>query len=164
MEDFIEIIFYVVILVLSGIGSLLKNRKKQEKDVSASKTIEESHSAEYDLGNDVVRIDEPKREEDDELARMLREVVAQQRSREAFEQQQRNDELRQKERESRLRKAELLRIEREKELAKQQQKMQNKNLEVDNDVDNSVFGLDLSDINEVKRAFITSEILNKKHF
>ena len=29
MEDFIEIIFYVVILVLSGIGSLLKNKKKQ---------------------------------------------------------------------------------------------------------------------------------------
>ena len=33
MEDFIEIIFYVVILVLSGIGSLMKNRKKQQKTV-----------------------------------------------------------------------------------------------------------------------------------
>ena len=31
MEDFIEIIFYVVILVLSGIGSLVKNKKKIKK-------------------------------------------------------------------------------------------------------------------------------------
>lgn len=164
MEDFIEIIFYIVILVLSGIGSLLKNRKKQKKDVPASETIEESHSAEYDLGNDVVGIEEPKREEDSELVRMLREVAAQQYSKEAFEQQQRNNELRQIERERRQRKAELLRFEREKELAKQQQKIQNKNLEVENDVDNPILGLDLSDINDVKKAFITSEILNKKHF
>ena len=33
MEDFIEIIFYVVILVLSGIGSLVKNKKKNQYDV-----------------------------------------------------------------------------------------------------------------------------------
>ena len=30
MEDFIEIIFYIVILVLSGIGSLVKNKKKNQ--------------------------------------------------------------------------------------------------------------------------------------
>lgn len=163
MEDFIEIIFYIVILVLSGIGSLLKNRKKQKKDVPASETIEESHSAEYDLGNDVVGIEEPKREEDSELVRMLREVAAQQYSKEAFEQQQRNNELRQRERERRQRKAELLRLEKEREFAKQQVKLQNENLEVANGDNSSVFDLNLSDIDEARRAFIASEIFNKKY-
>ena len=40
MEDFIEIIFYVVILVLSGIGSLLKNKKKQQETVFENITPE----------------------------------------------------------------------------------------------------------------------------
>ncbi len=164
MEDFIEIIFYVVILALSGIGSLLKNRNKQEKVMPTSKSDVELHPVGNDLDDDVVVIEKSRETEDSELACMLREVAAQQRSKEALEQQQRDEELRQKERERRQRKAELIRLEREKEFAKQQQKIQNKNLEMDEDVDNFVYGLDLSDINEVKRAFITSEILNKKHF
>ena len=164
MEDFIEIIFYVVILALSGIGSLIKNRNKQEKVMPTSKSDVELHPVGNDLDDDVVVIEKSRETEDSELARMLREVAAQQRSKEALEQQQRDEELRQKERERRQRKAELIRLEREKEFAKQQQKIQNKNLEIDEDVDNFVYGLDLSDINEVRRAFITSEILNKKHF
>ena len=164
MEDFIEIIFYVVILALSGIGSLIKNRNKQEKVMPMSKSDVELHPVGNDLDDDVVVIEKSRETDDSELASMLREVAAQQRSKEALEQQQRDEELRQKERERRQRKAELIRLEREKEFAKQQQKMQNKNLEMDEDVDNFVYGLDLSDINEVRRAFITSEILNKKNF
>ena len=43
MEDFIEIIFYVVILVLSGIGSLVKNKKKNQTQNPQPST--ESHEA-----------------------------------------------------------------------------------------------------------------------
>ena len=162
MEDFIEVIFYVVILVLSGIGSLMKNRKKEQKTVSAPNR--EVRSAESDL-EDVV-VSEPE-EEESELVRMLREAAAaaevQQREKEVAEQRQREEELRRKELAEQQRKAELLRLEKERELAKQQVKIENENLEVDNGGNNSVFGLDLSDVDEVRKAFIASEILNKRY-
>ena len=165
MEDFIEIIFYVVILVLSGIGSLMKNRKKQEKTESAPK--QEMWSAETELKGKVVDENESEVEEENELVRMLREAAAaaeaQQREKEALEQRQRDEELRRRELAEKARKAELLRLERERELAKQPAKVENKNLDVDNVEDNSVLGLDLSDVNEVRRAFIASEILNKRY-
>ena len=165
MEDFIEIIFYVVILVLSGIGSLLKNRKKQRKPVSAPKP--EVWSAESELDDVVVEMDEPKGEEDNELVRMLREAAAaaeaQQREKEALEQQQKAEELHRKEIEEQKRKAELLRLEKEREFVKQQVKLQNENSEVANGENSSVFDLNLSDIDEARRAFIASEIFNKKH-
>ncbi len=165
MEDFIEIIFYVVILVLSGIGSLMKNRKKQEKTESAPK--QEMWSAESELEGEVVDENVSEVEEENELVRMLREAAAaaeaQQREKEALEQRQRDEELRRRELAEKARKAELLRLERERELVKQPAKVENKNLDVDNVEDNSVLGLDLSDVNEVRRAFIASEILNKRY-
>ena len=165
MEDFIEIIFYVVILVLSGIGSLMKNRKKQEKTESAPK--QEMWSAESELEGEVVDENVSEVEEENELVRMLREAAAaaeaQQREKEALEQRQRDEELRRRELAEKARKAELLRLERERELAKQPAKVENKNLDVDNVEDNSVLGLDLSDVNEVRRAFIASEVLNKRY-
>ena len=165
MEDFIEIIFYVVILVLSGIGSLMKNRKKEQKKVPAPKS--EVRSAESELEDVIVEMNETEVEEENELVRMLRETAAaaeaQQREKEVAEQRQREEELRQKELAEKKRQAELLRIEKERELAKQQAKIENKNLDAENGENNSVFGLDLSDVNEVRRAFIASEILNKRY-
>lgn len=165
MEDFIEIIFYVVILVLSGIGSLLKNRKKQQKPVSVPKP--EMRSAESEMEDVVMEMNEPEVEEENELVRMLREAATaaavQQREKEALEQQQKAEELRRKEIEEQKRKAELLRLEKEREFAKQQVKLQNENLEVANGDNSSVFDLNLSDIDEARRAFIASEIFNKKY-
>ena len=165
MEDFIEIIFYVVILLLSGIGSLLKNRKKQQKPVFAPKP--DMRSAESEMEDVVVEMNEPNEYEENELVRMLREAAvaaeAQQREKEALEQQQRAEELRQKEIAEQQRKAEQLRLERERELAKQKTKLQNKNSKVANGENSSVFDLDLSDADEARRAFIASEIFNKKY-
>ena len=53
--------------------------------------------------------------------------------------------------------------EKEREFAKQQVKLQNENLEVANGDNSSVFDLNLSDIDEARRAFIASEIFNKKY-
>ena len=165
MEDFIEIIFYVVILVLSGIGSLLKNRKKQQKPISAPKP--EVHSAESEMEDLVMEMNEPEVEEENELVRMLREAAAaaeaQQRAKEIVEQQHRDEELHKKEEAAKIRRAELLRIEKERELAKQQEKIQNENPRVDNAENSSVFGLNLSDVDEARKAFIASEIFNKKY-
>ena len=57
--------------------------------------------------------------------------------------------MRRKEREEQKRKAELLRLEKEREFAKQQVKLQNENLEVANGDNSSVFDLNLSDIDEL---------------
>ena len=162
MEDFIEIIFYIAILVFSGIGSLLKNKKKQQKPISEPNL--EKCPAESESEEVVGEVDTSKDEEDNELIRMLREAAvaeAQQRAKEVLELQQREEEARQKAIAERNKKAELLRIEKEKELAKQQTKIQNENLEVSNSENNSVFDLNLSDVDEARRAFIASEIFNK---
>ncbi len=164
MEDFIEIIFYIAILVFSGIGSLLKNKKKQQKPISEPNL--EKCPAESESEEVVGEVDTSKDEEDNELIRMLREAAvaeAQQRAKEVLELQQREEEARQKAIAERNKKAELLRIEKEKELAKQQTKIQNENLEVSNSENNSVFDLNLSDVDEARRAFIASEIFNKKY-
>ena len=162
MEDFVEIIFYVVILVLSGIGSLLKNRNKQEKAMSAPKSDVELHPV-NDLDDVVVEIEKSREAEDSELARMLREVAAQQRSKEALDKQQREVELRQRERERRQRNAELLSFEQAKESAKKQQKVQNNNFDIDEEEATLPFALNFSEAREVRRAFISSEILNRKY-
>ena len=104
MEDFIEIIFYVVILALSGIGSLLKNKKKQQQPKSQSSTTvftENQNSPNGETPHNV--FDDVKEQaethstqesdvEENELVRMLREAAAaaeaQQREKEALEQQQ----------------------------------------------------------------------------
>lgn len=168
MEDIIEIIFYVVILLLSGIGSLLKNKKKQEKPLFSPEPNQKTDSVESELDDDVVEeMNEPEVEEENELVRMLREAAAaaeaQQRAKEALEQQQRAEELRQKEIAEQQRKAEQLRLERERELAKQQAQTENVNSEARNDENSSVFGLNLSDVDEARKAFIASEIFNKKY-
>ena len=165
MEDFIEVIFYIVILALSGIGSLMKNRKKQQK--SEPEPNREVRTAEPKAEEVVVEMDEPNEDEENELIRMLREAAAaaeaQQREKEALEQRQREVELRKKELEEQQRKAEMLRREKERLLAKQQLMSKNQNLEAEEDGSNAGLGLNLSDISEVRRAFVASEILNKKY-
>ena len=165
MEDFIEIIFYVVILVLSGIGSLMKNKKKEQKSVFVPKS--EKQSADSELEDMVVEMNEPNVEAENELIRMLREAAAvaeaQQREKEALEQRQRDEELRQKEEAERKRKAEFARLEKDKEQAKRKVNIQNENLKVENKETASVSDLNLSDVDEARRAFIASEIFNKKY-
>ena len=165
MEDFIEIIFYVVILVLSGIGSLMKNKKKEQKSVFVPKS--EKQSADSELEDVVVEMNEPNVEAENELIRMLREAAAvaeaQQREKEALEQRQRDEELRQKEEAERKRKAEFARLEKDKEQAKRKVNIQNENLKVENKETASVSDLNLSDVDEARRAFIASEIFNKKY-
>ena len=165
MEDFIEVIFYIVILALSGIGSLMKNRKKQQR--SEPEPNREVRTAEPKAEEVVVEMDEPNDDEENELIRMLREAAAaaeaQQREKEALEQRQREVELRKKELEEQQRKAEMLRREKERLLAKQQLMSKNKNLEAEEDENYAGLGLNLSDISEVRRAFVASEILNKKY-
>ena len=110
MEDFIEIIFYIAILVFSGIGSLLKNKKKQQKPISEPNL--EKCPAESESEEVVGEVDTSKDEEDNELIRMLREAAAvaeaQQRVKEVLELQQREEEARQKAIAERNKKAELL--------------------------------------------------------
>lgn len=177
MEDFIEIIFYVVILVLSGIGSLLKNKKRQQKEQS-SKNIFSDNANESQvetwqnvdevlenqmmpttLGSDIV--------DENDLERMFREVAEMTElkkcEKEALERQQREEELRQKELAEQAKKAELFRIEKAKEFEKKQKKVKNKNFDIDDDEDALDFVLNFSDIDEVRRAFIASEIFNRKY-
>ncbi|MBR5238696.1 MAG: cell envelope integrity protein TolA [Paludibacteraceae bacterium] len=179
MEDFIEIIFYVVILVLSGIGSLLKNKKKQQKTQSPA-TIFSDNTTENQR--------EKKQEVDDvfkkqvesttstftsdvldetDFERMFREVAemaeVKQREKETFERQQHEEELRQKAIAEQNKKAELLRAEKAKESAKKQQKVQNNNFDIDEEEATLPFALNFSDASEVRRAFISSEILNRKY-
>ncbi|MBO5729213.1 MAG: hypothetical protein J6R43_05180 [Paludibacteraceae bacterium] len=163
MEDFIEIIFYVVILVLSGIGSLVKNKKKNQTQNPQPST--ESHEAfdeqpaSYD-GED----------EENELIRMLREAAeaaaVQQREQELFEEQQQaqlKEEQRQKELAEKARQAEILRTKREAERAKTQTKTPKIESESNTANDSPIIDLDFSNVDDVRKAFIASEIFNKKH-
>ena len=130
--------------------------------MSAPKSDVELHPI-NDLDDVVVEIEQSREAEDSELARMLREVAAQQRSKEALDKQQREVELRQRERERRQRNAELLSFEKAKEFAKKQQKVQNNNFDIDEEEATLPFALNFSDASEVRRAFISSEILNKRY-
>ena len=182
MEDFIEIIFYVVILALSGIGSLLKNKKKQQQPKSQSSTTvftENQNSPNGETPHNV--FDDVKEQteihstqesdvEENELVRMLREAAAaaeaQQREKEALEQQQKalqKEQARRKAEEENMRKAELIRAQRAAERAKQQVESEKMESEVVEDENTSVFGLNLSDVDEARRAFVASEIFNKKY-
>ena len=182
MEDFIEIIFYVVILALSGIGSLLKNKKKQQQPKSQSSTMvftENQNSPNGETPHNV--FDDVKEQaethstqeadvEENELVRMLREAAAaaeaQRREKEALEQQQKalqEEQARRKAEEENMRKAELIRAQRAAECAKQQAESGKMESEVVEDENTSVFGLNLSDADEARRAFVASEIFNKKY-
>ncbi len=165
MEDFIEIIFYVVILALSGIGSLLKNRKKSQASVSEPREV-----VHEDLREEKSVIDPPAEMEENELIRMLREVAAaaetQQREKEALELQQKacqEEQARRKIEEENLRKVELIRAQRAAERIKQQASTKKMECEVEEEENSSVFSLNLSDVDEAKRAFVASEIFNRKH-
>ena len=183
MEDFVEIIFYVVILVLSGIGSLLKNKKKQQKkqspapmfpdnadefqtemrqdvfDVPKNPAMSTTTTTTTTLDSDVV--------DENDLERMFCEVAemaeVKKREEEELQRQQREEELRQIEIAEQKKKAELIRAEKAKELAKRQKKTQNKNFGVADDESTLDFALNFSDTDEVRRAFIASEIFNKKY-
>ena len=50
-----------------------------------------------------------------------------------------------------------------KEFAKKQQKVQNNNFDIDEEEATLPFALNFSDASEVRRAFISSEILNRKY-
>ncbi|MBQ8721292.1 MAG: cell envelope integrity protein TolA [Paludibacteraceae bacterium] len=174
MEDFIEIIFYVVILALSGIGSLLKNKKKQQQTQAPTTIFTENQYApdvfdEVKEQTEVHSTQEPNVEEN-ELIRMLREAAAaaeaQQREKEALEQQQKalqEEQVRRKIEEENVRKAETIRAQRAAERAKQQAEPQKIESEVVEGENSSVFGLNLSDVDEARRAFVASEIFNKKY-
>ena len=165
MEDFIEIIFYVVILVLSGIGSLLKNKKKQQETVFSPKPTEvkQEHKMEEDVP------EQPIEAEENELIRMLREAAeaaaAQQREKELLEQQQAQlkEEQRQKELAEKARQAEILRAKREAEQAKIQSKTKKDESKPNTTNDTPIVDLDFSNVDDVRRAFIASEIFNKKY-
>ena len=165
MEDFIEIIFYVVILVLSGIGSLMKNRKKQQKTVVPPQPSEVKSEPEIEA-----EVADQSQDEENELIRMLREAAAaaeaQKREKEMQEQQKRaaeEAELRRKEKAEREKKALLLRAEKERELAKMQatkKKVESVVVEPEN---TTLADLDLIDVDEARRAFVAAEIFNKKY-
>ena len=170
MEDFIEIIFYVVILALSGIGSLLKNKKKQQKTVVSHKPNEVKQ--EYKMEDEVA--EQSAEAEENELIRMLREAAeaaaAQQREAELHQEQelraQEEEKERQREQEHQRREAEM-RAQREAmeraEKAKLQAKLKNSENNQEKDGEHGVFDLDLSDVDAARRAFIASEIFNKKY-
>lgn len=174
MEDFIEIIFYVVILALSGIGSLLKNKKKPQATQTPTTIFKENQDApdvfdEVKEQTEVHSTQEPNVEEN-ELVRMLREAAAaaeaQQREKETLEQQQKapqEEQARRKIEEENVRKAEIIRAQRAAERAKQQAEPQKIESEVVEGENSSVFGLNLSDVDEARRAFVASEIFNKKY-
>ena len=102
-----------------------------------------------------------------DFERMFREVAemaeVKQREKETFERQQHEEELRQKAIAEQNKKAELLRAEKAKESAKKQQKVQNNNFDIDEEEATLPFVLNFSDASEVRRAFISSEILNRKY-
>ena len=167
MEDFIEIIFYVVILVLSGIGSLLKNKKKQQETVFSPKPTEvkQEHKMEEDVP------EQPIEAEENDLIRMLREAAeaaaAQQREKELLEQQQQaqiKEEQRQKELAEKARQADILRAKREAEQAKIQTKTPKVESKPNTTNDTSIVDLDFSNIDDVRKAFIASEIFNKQYY
>ena len=182
MEDFIEIIFYVVILALSGIGSLLKNKKKQQQPKSQSSTTVFTENQNFPNGETPHNVFDDVKEqaethstqesdvEENELVRMLREAAtaaeAQQREKEALEQQQKalqEEQARRKAEEENMRDAELIRAQRAAERAKQQvESPKSESIHID-DEDKPVFDLSLSDIDEARRAFVASEIFNKKY-
>ena len=174
MEDFIEIIFYVVILALSGIGSLLKNKKKQQQTQAPTTIFTEDHDAPdvFDDEKEQTEIHSSQEAdvEENELVRMLREAAAaaeaQRREKEALEQQQKalqEEQARRKAEEENMRKAELIRAQRAAERAKQQaESPKSESIHID-DEDKPVFDLSLSDIDEVRRAFVASEIFNKRY-
>jgi len=166
MEDFIEIIFYVVILVLSGIGSLMKNRKKQQKTVVSPEPneVKSEYEAEMEVAN------QPKEEEENELIRMLREAAAaaeaQKREKEVMEQQKRAAEeeaLRRKQIAEQEKKAALIRAEKERELAKMQAAKKKAESVVVEPENTTLVDFDLSDVDEARRAFVASEIFNKRY-
>ena len=166
MEDFIEIIFYVVILVLSGIGSLMKNRKKQQKTVVSPEPTEVK--SEYEAESEVAN--QPKEEEENELIRMLREAAAaaeaQKREKEVMEQQKRAAEeeaLRRKQIAEQEKKAALIRAEKERELAKMQAAKKKAESVVVEPENTTLVDFDLSDVDETRRAFVASEIFNKRY-
>ena len=166
MEDFIEIIFYVVILVLSGIGSLMKNRKKQQKTVVSPEPTEVK--SEYETESEVAN--QPKEEEENELIRMLREAAAaaeaQKREKEVMEQQKRAAEeeaQRRKQIAEQEKKAALIRAEKERELAKMQAAKKKAESVVIEPENTTLVDFDLSDVDEARRAFVASEIFNKRY-
>ena len=179
MEDFIEIIFYVVILVLSGIGSLLKNKKQQNKTQPTPTMPTDLGTQDVEVGHDV--FDDSKKQteiystqetdvEENELVRMLREAAAaaeaQQREKEVLEQQQKALQAEQtlrKTEEENVRKTELIRAQRVAERAKQQaESPKRESIHVENE-DKPVFDLNLSDVDEARKAFVASEIFNKRY-
>lgn len=174
MEDFIEIIFYVVILALSGIGSLLKNKKKQQQPKAPTTIFTEDHDVPEVFDNTKEQTETHSTQEADveenELVRMLREAAAaadaQRREKEALEQQQKalqEEQARRKAEEENMRNAELIRAQRAAERAKQQvESPKSESIHID-DEDKPVFDLNLSDIDEARRAFVASEIFNKKY-
>ena len=170
MEDFIEIIFYVVILALSGIGSLLKNKKKQQKTVVSHKPNEVKQ--EYKMEGEVA--EQSAEAEENELIRMLREAAeaaaAQQREAELLRERelrvQEEEKERQREQERQRREAEL-RAQHEAMQRAEKAKMQAKTQESENNQEKdgnfAVSDLDLFDVDAARRAFIASEIFNKKY-
>jgi type IV secretory pathway VirB10-like protein len=164
MEDFIEIIFYVVILALSGIGSLLKNKKKQQKTVVSHKPNEVKQ--EYKMEGEVA--EQSAAAEENELIRMLREAAeaAAAQQREAELRVQEEEKERQREQERQRREAEL-RAQHEAmqraEKAKMQAKTQKSENNQEKDGNLAVSDLDLFDVDAARRAFIASEIFNKKY-
>ena len=163
MEDFIEIIFYVVILVLSGIGSLVKNKKKNQAQRPQPSTESYEASDEQSMPNDV-------EVEENDLIRMLREAAeataAQQHEKELLEQQQKaqlEEKQRQKELAEKARQAEILRAKRQAEQAKNQTKTKKAESTPNTTNDTSIVDLDFSNVDDVRKAFIASEIFNKKY-
>ncbi|MEE1090017.1 MAG: hypothetical protein UH103_01175, partial [Paludibacteraceae bacterium] len=91
---------------------------------------------------------------------------AQQREKELLEQQKQaaqEEELRRKKIAEEEKKVLLLRVEKERELAKLQAAKKKVESKVATEEDTSVFDLNLSDVDEVRRAFIASEVFNKKY-
>ena len=108
--------------------------------------------------------------EENDLIRMLREAAeataAQQHEKELLEQQQKaqlEEKQRQKELAEKARQAEILRAKRQAEQAKNQTKTKKAESTPNTTNDTSIVDLDFSNVDDVRKAFIASEIFNKKY-
>jgi hypothetical protein len=167
MEDFIEIIFYVIIFLISGLGSILKKRN-DNKEESTPKPMFQTEDEINDTTAPIGTFDES------ELIRKLREIEiteTKQHEEELISEQ----ELKVKEeaedifrKQERIRRENELKIQQEVlehiENSKMQIKIENSESDITKVHNPPILDLNLTEADVARRAFLASEIFNKKYY
>ena len=167
MEDFIEIIFYIILFVLSGIGSLIKNSKKkpsnsQPVDSTILQDVDDSATEnEYSMDAEL----------ESEFIKMVRDMVGEELDEQCAEGEvcAINDEVSLVD-ENRVQE----KIEQERNIIENRYRCNNESLFVSEkmqhieqvsieELQEDSIDVNFSDIDDVRRAFIASEIFNKKY-